>query len=499
MNSQQLIDALRDYAADHGLEAYVVGGFVRDALLGRPVSDVDLAVPDATQSLARDIAAHLDGRLVPLDAQQRVFRIVVHGEAADGSPQTWHVDLSTTDGGVEADLARRDFTVNALAVPAALAGAPATDWHLIDPFHGRADLTDGVLRVVGPDAIASDPVRGLRAVRLAAQLGFAIDADTQRLIAEGASGLAAAAPERVRDELLDILAQPAVLNQLRLLDALGLLDAVLPELAPARGVSQPVEHYWDVFDHSLHTAEMVERVLEPAFRAHDDAGRCIPWEPWLDDHFAEELSDGHPRSTWLRLAGLLHDVAKPQTKRTEPSGRVRFLGHTTLGAEMTEGLLHRLRVSNRGVRTLAAMVESHLRPSQLAQKGEVPTSRAVYRFFRELDDAAADTLYLSLADFLAARGPDLPMDEWQGHCDRVAYALQHRAPQDTLRQAPRLLDGHDLMRVFSLEPGPRFRPLLEMVREAQATGAVSTRDEALALVERTLRHVKGEPVGGRHD
>ena len=157
-------------------------------------------------------------------------------------------------------------------------------------------------------------------------------------------------------------------------------------------------------------------------------------------------------------------------------------------------LLQRLRVSNRGIRALHTMVENHLRPSQLAQKGEVPTSRALYRFFRELEDDAVDTLYLSLADFLAARGPDLPLDEWQGHCDRIAYALQHRAPR-AARQAPRLLDGHDLMSVFSLQPGPRFRPLLEMVREAQATGAVSTKAEALALVERTLQHSNGRSVG----
>ncbi len=497
MNSQQLIDALRNYAADRGLDAYIVGGYLRDALLGRPSTDVDLAVPNATQSFAHDLAAHLDGRLVLLDAQQRVFRIVVRCEAADGSPQTWHVDLSAMEGDIDADLARRDFTVNALAMAVADAAVPPSDWHLLDPFHGQADLATGVLRAVGPDAVASDPVRGLRAVRLAAQLGFTIESDTQRLIADAAPSLSTAAPERVRDELLAILAQPNVLDQLTLLDRLGLLDAVLPELAPARGVSQPVEHHWDVFDHSLQTAAMVERVLDPDFRAHDEAGRSIPWEPWLGDHFAQELSDGHPRSTWLRLVGLLHDVAKPLTKRTEPSGRVRFLGHTTLGAEMTEGLLQRLRVSNRGVRALHAMVESHLRPSQLAQKGEVPTSRALYRFFRELEDDAVDTLYLSLADFLAARGPDLPLDEWQGHCDRVAYALQHRAPR-AAQHAPRLVDGHDLMTVFSLQPGPRFRPLLEMVREAQATGAVSTRSEALALVERSLQHVSSEPVGRSH-
>ena len=175
MNTQQLIDALRSYAADRGLDAYVVGGYVRDALLGRPGTDVDLAVPNADQSLARDLAAHLDGRLVLLDAQQRVFRIVVRGEAPDGSPETLHVDLSALDGAIDADLARRDFTVNALAVPVAEAAAPPSGWRLIDPFHGQADLDGGVLRAVGPDAIASDPVRGLRAVRLAAQLGFAID------------------------------------------------------------------------------------------------------------------------------------------------------------------------------------------------------------------------------------------------------------------------------------------------------------------------------------
>ena len=147
-------------------------------------------------------------------------------------------------------------------------------------------------------------------------------------------------------------------------------------------------------------------------------------------YFDEEYADGHTRATYLKLAALLHDVAKPETKAVQPDGRVRFLGHPVKGAATSEKILKRLRASSKATEAIRVMVDQHLRPSQLAQKGEMPTSRAVYRYSRDVGDVAVDTLYLCMADYLAARGPDLDLEDWARHCDRMRFTLQDKRVQE---------------------------------------------------------------------
>ena len=473
----QLLEQLRGFFAARDLHAHLVGGFLRDALLGRPSHDVDVALQSNAADAARSLAQTLEGAAVPLDPSRGIFRVVL--------PQG-NVDLTTATDGVQADLARRDFTIDAMAVPfPAAAGAPDT-WPLVDPFHGQADLRSGLVRMVSANAFRSDPLRLLRAIRLAAQLRFDIEPTTLALLGREAELVSQVAAERLRDELLGILAQPDLERSLALLTGQGLLDLLIPELMPAKGVTQPFEHYWDVYDHSLQCTVMMERVLDPEYRHTELAGQAIPWEPWLEEHFSREASDGHTRATLLKLAALLHDVSKPETKTVEPSGRARFLGHPTLGAEKTVGIARRLRISGRGVEMLRTLVEQHLRPSHLAQRDELPTPKAIYRYFRDLDDLAVDLLYLNMADYLAARGPTLELEPWRLHCHRLAQTLERTTAQTKPQGPPRLVDGHDLVALFGLRPGPAFRPLLEAVQEAQAIGQVNTREEAIALLERTL-------------
>ena len=466
-----------------GVDAYLLGGYVRDALIGRTTRDVDLAVPHGAEALAADIARTLGGTPVALDAVRAIYR--VDRIPADGA--TWRVDVSTLQGGgMEGDLRLRDFTIDALAVSIAETDTPVGEWPLIDPTGGLEDLRAGVIRMTSTDVFTDDPLRLLRAVRIAAQTGFVIDEETQRAVCEHATLLATVSAERIREELLTILSLPGVGRSLAMLDELGLLDVVLPELAPARGVTQPVEHHWDVFNHTLHCVQFAERVLDADFRAGDPAGQHVPWPDWTDDYFAEEYADGHTRATYLKLACLLHDVAKPETKAVQPNGRVRFLGHPIKGADTTRNVLRRLRASGKAREAVAVMVEQHLRPSQLAQKGELPTARAVYRYYRDLQDVAVDTLYLSMADYLAARGPDLEIDNWAMHCARVRYTLDEGRAQKTPQRSEWLLTGHDLMTLFNLPSGPELRPLLEMVHESGAAGEVKTREEAVTLVSQKL-------------
>jgi poly(A) polymerase len=198
-------------------------------------------------------------------------------------------------------------------------------------------------------------------------------------------------------------------------------------------------------------------------------------------HFDQEVSDSHTRRTVLKLAALFHDIAKPQTKKRDDTGRIRFLGHPELGASMAASRLAHLRLSSRGIAMVTTLVEQHLRPNHMKQAVALPTPRAIYRYFRDLGDVAIDGLYLSLADYLAAKGPELVYDDWVEHAKIVSHILQVGTQQQTPSRPVRLLTGHDIMRHFGLAPGPQIGSLLEKVDEAQAAGEITTPEEALTL------------------
>ena len=456
-----------------------MGGAVRDSLLGRVSRDLDVAVSADANSVGRDLASHLGGRLVPLDRARNIVRLVVPG-SPDGPA---FVDLNDIPSGIMEDLSRRDFALDAMAVPLADAAGCRSREKLIDPFGGLSDLRAGVIRAVAPSVFQADPGRLMRAPRLAAQLRFEISEDTSHQIRRQAHLVSKVAPERTRDELLKLLAAPSVTTSLRRLDELGLLDLVIPELAAARGVVQPKEHYWDVFDHLVETVGQVERIVEGDRDDEDFVAESVRAFDSMSGHFAEEASDGHTRLTLLKLAGLLHDVAKPATRTVESSGRIRFFGHQSEGAEMAEGIMRRLRFSNRGTELVRLMVEHHLRPGQMAQGGELPSGRAIYRYFRDTGDVAVDTLYLNIADFLAARGPRLRREEWLEYCRLISHIMSEGRERKAPESLPKLIDGHDIMKAYSLSPGPDVGFLLGVAKEAQANGEVTTKEEALDFIK----------------
>jgi poly(A) polymerase len=271
------------------------------------------------------------------------------------------------------------------------------------------------------------------------------------------------------------------------LDELGLLTALIPELEHSRGVSQPVLHVWDVFTHSIQTVAAVEFLLRKGTWDYTGADTlaAVPWSERLSQHFETEISSGSPRMVLLKLAALLHDIAKPGTKTTDEDGRTRFLGHPQEGAATTAAIMARLRFSNREIQHLELLVKYHLRPTQMSQEG-TPTRRAVYRYFRDTGETGIDLLFLSLADHLATRGATLDRQQWQGHTRLADFVLTWHFEEVSSPKATKLVDGHDIMKTFRLNPGPRIGELLEAVREAQAAGEVTDKREALRYVERLL-------------
>ena len=482
---RSLLTEVERILAQQGIEAYVVGGWVRDVLLGRDTADIDIALAGDALAIAPRVASALGGTCVLLDEANQVARVVLPVPEEPSPKVQWQLDFSSFSGTIEADLARRDFTINALAVNLhqLVRGRPAVQ--VIDPFHGGDDLRSRVIRVVAESVFTADPVRLLRAVRLAAELGFTMDEATETLIQRDARLIARVAGERVREELLRLLSVPGSGRFLPYLDKLGLLTAIFPEMALTRGVVQPGEHAWDVLEHSLKTVVAIDFLLHEGDWEYADSPvlSLAPWSVTLAQHFDQEISSGSTRKALLRLGGLLHDIAKPQTKAIEAGGRLRFLGHAQEGAVAAASTLERLRFSGKEIRLVELLIRHHLRPGQMGQP-ELPTRRAIYRFFRDTGEAGIDILFLSLADHLATRGPALDPAHWQEHTKVMRYILEQHWPEEP--HPARLIDGHDIMNIFGIKPGPKVGKLLEAVREAQAAGEVTTRETALVLIKNLL-------------
>jgi poly(A) polymerase len=287
-----------------------------------------------------------------------------------------------------------------------------------------------------------------------------------------------------------LLTLPRAAYYIRYLDELGLLLALIPELAEGKGVEQPTVHFWDVFEHSLQTVAAVEFLLRESDweYSNEDMLSTAPWSDAIDGHLCEEVSSGSNHKVLLKLGALFHDIAKPMTKSIDDTGRAKFLGHPKQGAAMTASILERLRFSNRETRLVESLVYHHLRPVQMAN-GEMPTQRAVYRYFRDTGETSIDILLLALADYLATRGPLASMEEWRKHCQLVNYILAEHDKQQAKILPVKLIDGDDIMDKFHLAPGPLIGKLLAMVNEAHASDELSTREEALALVQRELSTV----------
>ena len=457
----------------------------------RPSHDVDVAVNGDALGLGRELARRLGGAFVPLDPVRGVARVVCR----DDGPT---IDLAAMNGSVEENLGRRDFTIDAMALPLKAAGSDAWAQAIIDPFGGREDLERGLVRMVSDEAFREDPSRLLRAVRLSRSLEFRIHVNTAARIRNDAHLIDSIAGERVRDEFLTLLSLDAPAETLHRLDELSLLGRIVPELEYAKGVSQPKEHYWDVFEHTIQAVDAAHAATAPSESRDQSLFGALLWDEDMESHFDEIVSDGHSRRTMLKLGALFHDIAKPQTKAMDATGRTRFLGHPKQGEAMTEERLRQLRISARGIRSVSAMVRAHLRPTQLSQDMEVPSPRAIYRFFRDLDETAYSVLYLSLADYLAARGPMLETEDWLRRVDLVNYVVaeSRREADDDAEERRPLLTGHDLIEIFGLEPGPVFRKLLDGLEEARIASEVNNREEALAWVRARLED--GMQIVGAH-
>jgi len=430
--AKQVVEHLRQA----GYAAYWAGGCVRDIVLGREPADYDVATSAHPEEVLQ-----LFPRAVTVGAQFGVVR--VQHEGADIEVATFRSDHGTLDGRhprevrfaetPEEDVRRRDFTINGLLYD------PLAE-QVLDFVGGQTDLRAGIIRTIGEPAerFAEDRLRLLRALRFAARFGYRIEEKTWGALQTGVAGIDQVSRERIRDELLKMLTPPmrgAARRAFELLDASGLLQILLPEVARMKGVAQPPQFHpeGDVWVHTLLMLEQMER----------------------------------PTPT-LALGVLLHDIGKPPTFSPPrgPDDRIRFDGHAELGATMAEAVCERLRLSNRDTERVVALVRHHLRFK------DAPKMRAsTFKRFISMD-GFDEHLELHRLDCLASHGD---LANW-----RYVVEQREKLPPEEVRP-PRLLTGYDLQ-ALGYRPGPLLGKILAELEEAQLEGVIRTAEEARALV-----------------
>jgi len=443
--------------------AWVVGGWVRDRLLGRLAADCDLVVERSAEEAAASAARRLAGSFVALARGN--FRVVVPG---------LHVDFTRPRAPtIEQDLLERDFTINAIALPRQHLRSTRWREHLVDPAGGLRDLSRGLVRAVRPEAFDRDPLRMLRAIRFAAALGFKIHPATRRAIASRSHLISQVSGERLREEFFSILRSDRADHHLATAARLGLLGALMPELTRLSGIEQGKFHVKDAFHHTLLSVRHINSLL----RARRPWLK--EWDGKVQELLSRPIAGGRTHADMLRFAALAHDLGKAQTRMEDRTG-VHFYGHPVVSAEMAVRIAQRLRLGRKEQAVVRILAANHMRPLLLARA--TPTERSIRRLLLAAGEQTVPLGLLAIADLLASGSPAAARRSQQQLAARLASA----AFSEHARRPP-LVDGHKIMRRYNLQPGVEVGRLLQIARRAQMERGLRTEADVWRILDKAVR------------
>jgi len=471
LQQRPLLRGLLAFAEQCGVSPIVVGGTLRDICLGRSAEDVDIALSGDVMSFARRFANHLGAAYVPMDAARGEARVVYRKRDV--------IDFAQFKGdAILEDLRHRDFTINAMACPLAkLLTHAAPD--LIDPHGGWQDLQAHVIRMVSPMSFHEDPLRLLRAFRLAASFDFVIDPATLAAMQPVVPRLADIAAERIHSELLKLFAAPRSRLHVVAMARLGVLDVLFPELAMTHGIAVEPGHPQEVFEHSIQTYEAVENLINAP----------ESYMPAMADVVIEYFQ-AEERQALAKWAALLHAIRGTLARREAVETEVVDHCYSEHSAQQWEQVGSRLKLSRQRIEYIKTLIAHHWRPFELASleaQGNL-TLRLLHAWCKQVGDDMLGVFLLAIGHALGRGEVHTPAHGalavaqcasrvWDLYCSRILPVIR----------APRLVSGHDLQQIFHLTPGPRFKTLLDELEVAQVEGRIHTRAEAMQWVEAQLQ------------
>jgi poly(A) polymerase len=469
------LKVIQKLAERRRVQIYLVGGFLRDIVLNRARMDFDFAVEKNAVAFAESFAKEVKGAFILLDEEHGCARV------AKKTPD----EIMTFDFAdfraptIEEDLAHRDFTINTLSLDLSKADdATVLKDAIVDVKRGLKDIKEQRIKRTSARVFQEDPLRMLRAFSLKAVLDFKIELTTLNQIRREAELIRTVSYERIRDELFKILESGRGAAVLKSMHKTGLLEKIVPHIRVMYDCKQGGYHHLDVWPHSLETVVQMEKVFEQFQEDRD-----------ISDYISEKLAGDRSRKALMKLACLLHDIGKPDTRKKEGE-RISFHGHENVGRDIVRHIANMLILSTKERHALEDMVQMHLRPGYLSNFKK-PSERMIFRYFRDAKAEALSILLLSMADQRATRGPLTSETDQQHHAHICRTLIEMWIARQKEEPFVPLINGHDVMKNLKLKPSPLIGKILDHVEELQALGKVRTKAEALKEAQRAADNDTG--------
>lgn len=436
-------------------EVYLVGGAVRDYLLEKETFDRDLIVCDEDARIfALKLAEKLCATFVPLDEVNKIYRLVLPDKVN-------YIDITNpVENSLKKDLLRRDLTINAIAVNIKTS-------EVLDITGGINDFNNKLIKIISEQNVFDDPLRILRVFRFHSNLGFDIDKKSLEFVLENADLIRKPAVERVNYEIMKMFQGQYVHETLLIMN--NLLEILMPFVSELKKVPPNSHHHLDLFNHSVETVKQISELYKNSSEI-------------VKEHLNAVDFGGFSRLAHLKLAAFMHDIGKFSTW-TINDGRHRFIKHDDVGSKMSVEILKNMHFSNKQIEYISFLIKNHIYPSSVVSAPDL-NEKVMMRFVRKAESSAIDVIMLAMADRLSARGPEITEEIVDNNIRNLSYLLDfYLEKKDTLEPLPKLLDGNEVMDILNIKPSPLLGEILDALHEAQISGDILSRDDAVNFVQ----------------
>ncbi len=458
-NKIQNDEILNNIASFFPNKIYLVGGSVRDCFLGKDTFDRDLIVVDEdARTFSQKVAEFFDGKFIPLDEENKIYRIVLKDKKN-------YLDITNPiENSMEKDILRRDLTINAVAVD-------IKTCEILDLVGGIEDIQNKIIRGIKDFNFEDDPLRILRVFRFYSILGFEIDSHLLEVVKTLKDLILQPAKERIEYELMKLFDGKYADLALLKMDECEILNKLFPFVDELKQVPPNLHHHLDLFHHSIETVRQVEILYENSFDK-------------VKSHMDKIDFGGFSRLAHLKLAAFMHDIGKFSTWTIEEdTGRHRFIKHDDVGSKLAKPFLKKMCFSNKQIDYIALMIKKHMYPTMVVQSPEL-TDKVMMRFVRKMESDAIDNILIAQADRLSAQGPEITKEIVEENISALNKLLDfYLQAQETIKPLPKLLDGNDVMTILNIKPSPILGQILNALHEAQISGDINTKEEAISFVK----------------
>ena len=448
----------------HGGVLRFVGGAVRDAIAGFNRQDIDL-VTDMSPAEFSDMCMDEGIRCVPIGIQFFTTGVLINNSFFKVTSLCSEEDTGKDEW--KSDAAKRDLTINAVAIN-------IRSGEIVDLFGGIEDFQNRIIRGICDENFIDDPLRMLRIFRFHSVLGFDIDDSLVSVVRNNSELVLKPAKERVEYELMKLFNGLYVPQALLKMDESQVLELLFPFVRELKRVPPNAHHHLDLFNHSIETIRQLDILFENS---------CDE----VKNHLLKADFGGFSRLAHLRLACFMHDIGKFSTWTIEEdTGRHRFIKHEDAGSKMAEKFLKSMCFSNRQISYITYIIKNHMYPAAVVSSPEL-SEKVMMRYIRKSEDNAIDNILIAQADRLSARGPEVSDDMVKNNIEGLNNLLEYYLKiKDTLKPLPKLLDGNEVMKILNIKPSKRLGEIMEALHEAQISGDVLTKEDAVSFVKTIL-------------